>query len=108
MSKTHFFSDRVGLLTENANNITPLAPHRLSLTSWVVFRYFGVTNLNSSFTRTAQIKVSQLVSIQMLTEKYDKAKTEGCFVDELTDEFLDAIASGDRLERVGKWQVGFF
>jgi len=58
--------------------------------------------LNASFTRTAQIKVSQLVKMQMLTEKYDKAKAEGCFVVELTDEFLDAIAGGDRLERVGK------
>ena len=64
--------------------------------------------LNASYTRAAQIKVSQLVKIQMLTEKYDKAKAEGCFVDELTNELLDAIASGDRLERVGKWQVGFF
>ena len=63
--------------------------------------------LSASFTRTSQIKVSQLVKSQMLTEKYDKAKTEGCFVDELTDEFVDAIAGGDRLERVGKWQVGY-
>ena len=59
--------------------------------------------INASFTRTAQIKITQLVKSHMLTEKYDKAKDEGCFVDELTDELLELIGSGDNLERVGKW-----